>query len=183
LRRIARALLTLVAWFAIAAFASPCAQAQARDSNQTIVAGQRMGNVYVGMSVAALLRTLGEPAQRVGSARPSYIWTYPGGEIVVAVANDRVWTAGIGWTSGYTGAQPYATARGLTVGASRLDVDALLGTPNAVWSGRQSTILCYDSGIAVGYFTSGQWSGTVFQIMVFHPLAIKSVNACANVWR
>jgi hypothetical protein len=183
MRRIARAVLFLVAWFAISAFASPNAQAQARDSDHTIVAGQRMGSVYVGMSAAALLQTLGEPTQRMGSARPTYIWTYPGGEIVVAVANDRVWSAGIGWVSGYTGAEPYATASGLTVGASRLDVDAQLGTPNAAWSGRQSAILCYDSGIAVGYFKSGSWSGTVFQIMVFHPLAITSVNACANIWR
>jgi hypothetical protein len=181
--RIERVLLVLVALFALEAFSSPSVHAQTGDSDQSIVAGQRVGTAYVGMSVAALLQILGEPTRRIGSARPTYVWTYPGGEIIVAVASNRVWSVGIGWASGYTGTQLYATASGLTVGASLLDVDAQLGKPNAVWSGRQSAIRCYNSGIAIGYFKSGSWSGRVFQIMVFHPVAFKSVNACASIWR
>lgn len=109
-----------------------------------IMPGQRIGPVFIGMTEAELYDHLGSPAQTVhgdDSSRVDYDWS----DIGVGV-NTRKHVV----VSVYATGTRYATAGGVTVGTTELELMARLGAPSATAQADfDVTHYCFGKGLQV----------------------------------
>lgn len=112
-----------------------------------IVPGQRIGPVALGMPASQLLQALGPPenSNRMANASVNR-WGSKGVSAVILDENGRVHT-----TTALD--NRYATAGGLRVGASDLEVRSLMGRPDNVFEDvLDSYSYCYQQGIVFAFY-------------------------------
>jgi hypothetical protein len=138
---------------AFAALASACATAPLTLNDDTIVAGERIGEIEIGMPLATLMALKGTPISTTpirGSAATTYVF-----QGLTVGAHDKVY-----WI---IATDPrFHTAGGVRPGAEQIFARAALGQPKCV--ANRDAYTTYDYGNI--YFDVDNTSGKVTQVGV-----------------
>jgi hypothetical protein len=137
----------------IAALATACATAPLTLNDDTIVAGERIGEIEIGMPLATLMALKGTPISTTpirGSAATTYVF-----QGLTVGAHDKVY-----WIIATD--QRFHTAAGVRPGAEQIFARAALGQPKCV--ANHDAFTTYDYGNI--YFDVDNVSGKVTQVGV-----------------
>jgi len=113
-----------------------------------IVPGERIGPIAVGLSVAALRRTVGDPGGPPIEQRPftGYGFVLDNGQVVLAVIDARTGEVSVVETSMFYNYPDLITKFAALASLGNPDMQF----PNDHW--------CYNSGIMLDFSSSGNWS-------------------------
>jgi hypothetical protein len=118
---------------AAALFTLSATAVSAQSNDNLIVPGQRIGQAYIGMTLAQLYKVLGKPSRTLNMGEDIYYYN----DSLMAETNcQTVW--GVITTS-----KNSRTERGLSVGAQDLEVRALMGNPTCAVASGGNTQLAY----------------------------------------
>ena len=133
--------------------AGACATAPLTLNDDTIVRGERIGDVEIGMTLAQLLALKGTPMQTI-PIRGTAATTYAFDGLIVAAHDEVYWIIATD--------PRFRTSLGLTVGAEQIFARGAYGEPDCVAT--SATTTTYDYGDF--YFEVDNESGKVSQIGV-----------------
>ncbi len=122
----------------------PALQASTVSDEFTIVPGQSIGPIKLGMHIADTLAILGHYSSKSGEPLPQYTWATQGGRLLVSTYGNPESVTAVSIMLDYR----YVTSTGLHVGDASGRVKELIGVPASIHPGLYDIDIWYYSGIA-----------------------------------